>query len=381
MVPLETLEKSQPANTGGVSTLQFEGYTKRDSVGSAPGSKSATELVMSNPYDHSKPEPAARHVEHQPVPQHASHHDSSNDKAVHAHKPTHGDDHSPLITDRQGQYQVKHGDALSTIASRALHGQGIEHPTASQIHEMQKGIIQANQKEHPELKDNPNLIREGAKLMVPGSKSEVSEGHSPQPHGDGKHAEQTGKPLGRPADSQSGDLGYHIVLNPNAHSGDAHLPVAGGAAGDSQPIKLAQQGVRETATPASIDSSNPSPSSWQYDSAGHLLSAGNRFKATYDNAGKVATAELDGETWAKNSEGKIVNTYTGVNDGKMHKRIMEGEITAAPYHNQPGADFAGINVTAGTTDGHTSKSTLIYETPQHQKAAAEFWKRAEGVAI
>jgi len=62
-----------------------------------------------------------------------------------------------------GRYEVKPGDSLWTIGERAARGDRSQRPSAREIQESMRRIIEAN----PDLKCNPNLLRRGQRLVIP----------------------------------------------------------------------------------------------------------------------------------------------------------------------------------------------------------------------
>lgn len=74
----------------------------------------------------------------------------------------------PLEIGPDGTYQVRKGDCLSRIAERSLQGQGNKQPNKAEIQDQMKRIMEAN----PGLKCNPDFVREGDRLKIPGNKNE-----------------------------------------------------------------------------------------------------------------------------------------------------------------------------------------------------------------
>lgn len=74
----------------------------------------------------------------------------------------------PVEIGPDGTYQVKRGDSLSRIAERSLQGEGNKQPSKAEIQNQMKRIMEAN----PVLKCNPDYLKEGEKLKIPGNKNE-----------------------------------------------------------------------------------------------------------------------------------------------------------------------------------------------------------------
>ncbi len=68
-----------------------------------------------------------------------------------------------LEVGQDGRYEVKPGDSLWTIGERAARGDRSQRPSAREIQESMRRIIEAN----PDLKCNPNLLRRGQRLVIP----------------------------------------------------------------------------------------------------------------------------------------------------------------------------------------------------------------------
>ena len=64
---------------------------------------------------------------------------------------------------QDGRYEVKPGDSLWTIGERAARGNGSQRPSARDVQDSMRRILEAN----PDLKCNPNLLRRGQRLVIP----------------------------------------------------------------------------------------------------------------------------------------------------------------------------------------------------------------------
>lgn len=85
----------------------------------------------------------------------------------------------PLERNADGSYTVRPGDSLNDIARRMLKGEGSKNPSQKDVAEASKRIYEAN----PKLGCNPDLIRPGMELKVPGGQKNTSkppQGERPQ---------------------------------------------------------------------------------------------------------------------------------------------------------------------------------------------------------
>lgn len=69
----------------------------------------------------------------------------------------------PLGVDQEGKYQVQKGDSLWTLGERMARGKDGRKADSKLIERNVKRLLEEN----PELKCNPNLLREGTKLRIP----------------------------------------------------------------------------------------------------------------------------------------------------------------------------------------------------------------------
>lgn len=73
----------------------------------------------------------------------------------------------PLDLNENGEYKVKWGDSLSTIAERALKGAG-QSVNRDSLQSMQEAIVQANHERYPTLDCNKDFVKENWCLKIPG---------------------------------------------------------------------------------------------------------------------------------------------------------------------------------------------------------------------
>jgi len=85
----------------------------------------------------------------------------------------------PMQLDQNGDYTVQFGDCLSTIAERELKREGTAVNRDSIRGEMQK-LIDANVNEHPSLGCNPDLVKTGWKLHIPGATQDAPPPEQPR---------------------------------------------------------------------------------------------------------------------------------------------------------------------------------------------------------
>jgi len=78
----------------------------------------------------------------------------------------------PLDINENGEYKVKWGDSLSTIAERALKGSGAPVSKES-LQSMQDAIVEANRDRYKSLDCNRDLIKENWSLRIPGIQMEA----------------------------------------------------------------------------------------------------------------------------------------------------------------------------------------------------------------
>lgn len=77
----------------------------------------------------------------------------------------------PLELDQNGMYQVQWGDSLSTVAERALKGQGAA-VNKDSLRAMQDAIVEANHDRYKTLDCNRDFMSEKWKLKIPCPKQE-----------------------------------------------------------------------------------------------------------------------------------------------------------------------------------------------------------------
>jgi len=73
--------------------------------------------------------------------------------------------------ERPGQVDVKNGDSLWKIAERLLRN-GNQRPNDQDTKRLVDDLVRANQERYPGLKTNPNLIKPGMKLDIPGQQQQ-----------------------------------------------------------------------------------------------------------------------------------------------------------------------------------------------------------------
>ncbi|MCC7527822.1 MAG: LysM peptidoglycan-binding domain-containing protein [Candidatus Melainabacteria bacterium] len=78
---------------------------------------------------------------------------------------------TPLDLNQNGEYKVKFGDSLSTIAERALKGYG-EPVNRDSLKAMQDAIVEANHDRYKTLDCNRDFIKENWCLKIPGARNE-----------------------------------------------------------------------------------------------------------------------------------------------------------------------------------------------------------------
>lgn len=100
----------------------------------------------------------------------------------------------PLEIGPDGTYQAKKGDCLSRIAERSLQGEGNKQPSKAEIQNQMKRIIEAN----PILKCNPDLLKEGERLKIPGRKHEIPGSNEPKPNPSDRGGARPGVPSENP---------------------------------------------------------------------------------------------------------------------------------------------------------------------------------------
>src|ERR1700723_53199 len=133
--------------------IRFEGYAAHHNErGGREHVHHGKELHLGNAYDHAKPDPKshcfgpcekAKHWHPNPEDQ--------SPKAKEWRKNFEKQDHEKLSTDQEHKYDVKPGDAMDSIARRALNAQGMHKPTHEQLQRMEQGIIGASKKDNPTL--------------------------------------------------------------------------------------------------------------------------------------------------------------------------------------------------------------------------------------
>jgi hypothetical protein len=82
----------------------------------------------------------------------------------------------PLDVDSNGDYQIRKGDSVWTIGERMARGEGNRKPDAKQVQQAIEALIKAN----PELKCNPDYLRGGGKLHIPGRETVNEKPVTPQ---------------------------------------------------------------------------------------------------------------------------------------------------------------------------------------------------------
>ncbi len=82
---------------------------------------------------------------------------------------------TPLDVNQNGEYTVKFGDSLSTIAERALKGAGAP-VSKDSLQAMQDAIVEANHDKYKTLDCNRDFVKENWSLKIPGPRNE-----QPQP--------------------------------------------------------------------------------------------------------------------------------------------------------------------------------------------------------
>lgn len=70
----------------------------------------------------------------------------------------------PLVTDDNGDYKVQRGDSLWIIAERMTRGEDGKKPSAKTVQKAIEDLVKAN----PELKCNPDFLKQTDKLHIPG---------------------------------------------------------------------------------------------------------------------------------------------------------------------------------------------------------------------
>lgn len=73
----------------------------------------------------------------------------------------------PLDLNENGEYKVRWGDSLSTIAERALKGSGAP-VSKDSLQQMQDAIVEANKERYNSLGCNRDLVKENWQLKIPG---------------------------------------------------------------------------------------------------------------------------------------------------------------------------------------------------------------------
>ncbi len=109
-----------------------------------------------------------------------------------------------------GKYEVKPGDSLWGIAERMIKKEG-GRSTPAELQKRVKELVEANKENIPGLDCNPNLLRRGARLILPDGPVQPKPGEKP---GD-KPAE---KPAEKPADKPAEQPGASTDVKPGDRS-------------------------------------------------------------------------------------------------------------------------------------------------------------------
>lgn len=99
---------------------------------------------------------------------------------------------SGIETGADGKYEVKPGDSLWGIAERMIKKEG-GRSTAAELQKRVKELVEANKENIPGLDCNPNLLRRGSRLNLPGARTEEKPADKPADVA-------TEKPADKPAD-------------------------------------------------------------------------------------------------------------------------------------------------------------------------------------
>lgn len=120
-----------------------------------------------------------------------------------------------------GKYEVKQGDSLWGIAERSLKKEGGK-ASQAEVQKRVKELVEANKEQYPGLDCNPNLLKRGSKLIVPGQAEKPADKAEPKadtkadPKADTKVAPEVNRtnkadvpkvevPAGKPSGPNQGD--------------------------------------------------------------------------------------------------------------------------------------------------------------------------------
>jgi hypothetical protein len=118
---------------------------------------------------------------------------------------------------------------------------------------------------------------------------------------------------------------------------------------------------------------NPDPGTWKYDSKGNLLSAGNSFHASYDEAGHAVNAVMDGQVWEKTDAG-VTHAYTGADGTWQTQEIPGGQLSIKTYGGDNHGLYQGAEVTVEGGDGSISSlSQMLYSSPENREYLNNYW--------
>lgn len=87
----------------------------------------------------------------------------------------------PFKENQDGTYTVEYGDSLWTVAERTLKAQGDGKPTTKEIKDEIQAYVDLNDDVYKSLACNPDYIRTGWKLKVPGAHQPPPEEVQPKP--------------------------------------------------------------------------------------------------------------------------------------------------------------------------------------------------------
>jgi hypothetical protein len=123
-------------------------------------------------------------------------------------------------------------------------------------------------------------------------------------------------------------------------------------------------------TPRPDGPNNPPPESWKRDAQGHLLQAGNRYNAEYDNKGNLVKAQLGDHTYERTGPNEVTMT-TRDDDGKLRSNKINDVtgFSASEAAGNFGGPFNSIEVRINYGESsYQAQSTPVYESAAHQRA-------------
>ena len=216
------IEQTEPSH----KTEQANAFTNFDAYARHPGSHperkptihhNDTHLGMGNAYDAAQPNPNSHCFG--PCEKAKNWHPNAKDHSAQAEDWRQRNSElsqKPLDVDKDGKYHVQKGDGMDEIVDRALKDQGVDHPTDKQRAQMKKDILHSSEEDNPTLKCNPELLKPGMKLTVPGS---VYKEHS-----------EPATPAGTPGDRQGGAAVPPDTRERNeGQAGQVQVPPEGGS--------------------------------------------------------------------------------------------------------------------------------------------------------